>query len=143
MIPPSFFTAVIAAAHPAFFGVQVQKGEIKLIAYNSIPCSNISLAARVLSSPPDRSPTAFIFVFRTLTILRLQQIRENLTRSANFHLFLPIHLNRAFTNGAVNKPAEPSGLELPGRTLLLLLRRTSLYNPARLSVSIAPFHTGD
>ena len=51
------------AAQPAFFGVHVQKGEVKLIAYTSIPCSNISFAAMVLSNPPDRSPTALIFVF--------------------------------------------------------------------------------
>jgi hypothetical protein len=59
-IPPSFLTAVTAAAHPAFLGVQVQKGEVKLTAYNSIPCSSINLAARVLSKPPDNRPTALI-----------------------------------------------------------------------------------
>jgi hypothetical protein len=49
----------MTAAHPDFFGVQVQKGDVKLMAKISTPCSSINLAARVLSSPPDRSPTAF------------------------------------------------------------------------------------
>ncbi len=67
-ISPSSLTAVTTAGHPALFGVQVQKGEVKLIAYTSIPCSNISFADSVLSSPPDRSPMALILVVHIFKI---------------------------------------------------------------------------
>ena len=60
---PSSLTAVLTAAQPAFFGVQVQNGEVKLIASTSIPCSSISFAASVLSNPPEISPIARIFFF--------------------------------------------------------------------------------
>jgi len=91
----------------------------------------------------DCPATAIALNARRSPFLRLQQRRQNLTRSANLHLFAPIPLNRAFTNGAVNKPAEPSSLKLPGRTSFLFVRGTALYNPAGLSAFLAAPHPGD
>jgi hypothetical protein len=59
---PSCLTAVTTEAHPALLGVQVQKGEIKLTACTSIPWSMRIFAASVLSSPPDKSPTALVII---------------------------------------------------------------------------------
>ena len=77
------------------------------------------------------------------SFLRSQERRQNLTALADLHLFVPVFLNHAFTNGAINKPTEPPSLELPGRTLFFALGGTALNSPARLSSFIAPFHPGD
>jgi len=77
------------------------------------------------------------------SFLRSQERRQNLTALADLHLFVPVFLNHAFTNGAINKPTEPSSLELPGRTLFLAIGRTFFDNPARLSSFMAPTRPGD
>jgi len=43
---------------PSFLGLHVQKGLTKFVARTSMPCSNIRVIARVLSSPPDSKATA-------------------------------------------------------------------------------------
>ncbi len=48
---------------PWFFWGTCTNGEVKSIAWSSIFYSKINLAARVLSNPPDKRPTALIFVF--------------------------------------------------------------------------------
>ena len=53
---------------------------------------------------------------------------------------MPVFLDNTFTYGATDKPTEPSGLELPSRTLFLLLRPAFLGNPARLLASPIPLH---
>src|SRR5512139_3900804 len=57
---PKVSTAFWEAKQVAPRLVQVQKTVIKLRASSSIPCSIITLAASVLSSPPDRRAMAFI-----------------------------------------------------------------------------------
>jgi len=78
-----------------------------------------------------------------ISLLSLQQRRQNLTRPANLHFLVPILLNHTITYGPTDKPAEPSSLKLPGRTVFLSLRRTLIYNPARLPAFMAPPHPGD
>jgi hypothetical protein len=51
-------------------------------------------------------------------------------------------MNHTITYGPINKPAEPSSLKFPSRTLTLLLKRTFLDYPARLSVSMVSFSGG-
>jgi len=75
--------------------------------------------------------------------LRLKQVRKYFTRPANLHLFFPVLAHRALTNGSVDKPAEISGLKLPGRAFFPLVARTFFYNPARLFEFIVLPHHGD
>ena len=79
----------------------------------------------------------------TLITQRLHQGYQDLTCSANLHFFLPIFLNRTFTNCSINKPAELSSLELPCRALFFDLRGAILYDPARLLAFFDPPHSGD
>src|SRR5512147_950689 len=53
-------TRTASDLQPAFLAVQVQKGEVKLRASTEIPCSSITLTARVESSPPERRARAFL-----------------------------------------------------------------------------------
>jgi len=62
----------------------------------------------------------------------LKQGTQNLTRSADFHLFLPVGLDFSFTDRSIDEPTERSGFELPGWALLLVVRRTFLDHPAWL-----------
>ena len=55
---------------------------------------------------------------------------------------MPVFLDNTFTYGATDKPTEPSGLELPSRTLFLLLRPAFLGNPARLLAFMISFPSG-
>ena len=41
---------------------------------------------------------------------------EDLAGATNFHLFTPVFLWLAFTDSSVDKPAEISDVEFPGRT---------------------------
>ncbi len=74
---------------------------------------------------------------------RLKQVRKYFTRTANLHLLFPVLAYRALTNGAVDKPAEISGLKFPGRTTFPLVARTFFNNPARLFGFIVLAHHGD
>ncbi len=74
---------------------------------------------------------------------RLKQVRKYFTRPANFHLLFPVLAYLALTIGAVDKPAEISGLKFPGRTLFPLVARTFFYNPARLFEFVVLTHHGD
>jgi len=74
---------------------------------------------------------------------RLKQVRKDFTRTANLHLLFPVLAYRAFTNGAVDKPAEISDLKFPGRTLFPLVARTFFYCPARLFEFIVFPNHGD
>jgi hypothetical protein len=62
-IPIPTATSCAAERHPFPFPgplwEQVQNGEVKWIAWSSIPWSRTIRAARVLSSPPERRMTAF------------------------------------------------------------------------------------
>jgi len=71
------------------------------------------------------------------------QVRKYFTRLANLHLLLPTLLHHTFTDCSVYKPAKISGLELPGRTLLPLVRGTFFGHPARFAAFTIRIHPGD
>ena len=80
--------------------------------------------------------SSFFIIFFSILLFRCavsQQVRKYFTRPANHHLLIPTLLYNSFTDGSVYKPAKISGLELPGRTLFLLVGGTLLYHPARFA----------
>jgi hypothetical protein len=62
----------------------------------------------------------------------LKQGTQDLTRSADFHLFLPVGLDFSFTDGSIDEPTELSGFKLPRWAFLFVFRGTFLDHPARL-----------
>src|SRR5512136_3214861 len=69
---------------PAVFGVQLQKGLMKLIASISTPCSSIIFTAKALSSPPESNAKAFLFITLSTARCLVQgtvQIFDNIFRS--------------------------------------------------------------
>jgi len=64
---------------------------------------------------------------------RLKNASENLTGAANFHLFVPIFVNAAIANGAIDEPTEVATLKLPGGTLFLSIGITFFDSPAGLA----------
>lgn len=79
---------------------------------------------------------------RTSLSLQSEQRGKHLTRSADPHLFVPVSLNFSLTEGAVNKPAETPGLELPGRTQLFAIRRAVFHHPTGLFAFLLPIFQG-
>jgi hypothetical protein len=70
---------------------------------------------------------------------RLKNFCEYLTGSADFHLFVPVPMNIAIANGAIDEPTQVSTFELPGRALLLSFRGTFFYRPASFFAVVAVF----
>jgi hypothetical protein len=66
-----------------------------------------------------------------------------IARFADFDLLLPIFMNSAFTNGAVNEPAQISHLELPCRTPALQFKGALLLDPARILIFRSPIDPGE
>ena len=64
---------------------------------------------------------------------KLKEAGENFAGAADFHFVLPVLVNGALTNGAVDKPAKIAAFKLPGRTLLFSDRRAFFYPPARFA----------
>src|SRR5512136_660888 len=62
LMPNSSASFLAWLLQPAVFGVQLQKGLMKLIASISMPWSSIIFTARALSSPPESSAKAFLFI---------------------------------------------------------------------------------
>src|SRR3989344_8351198 len=60
--PNSFATLAASLLQTLPLQLHVQNAEVKLRATISIPCSRITLTARVESRPPERSATAFLFI---------------------------------------------------------------------------------
>lgn len=73
---------------------------------------------------------------------RLHQRFEHFAGSTDLHLFLPIPLDGAFTNGPVNEPTVLPGLEFPSRALSFTLRRAASDCPTGLSCLFTPAPTG-
>jgi hypothetical protein len=62
----------------------------------------------------------------------LKQGTQDLTRSADFHFFLPIGLDFSFTDRSIDEPTELSGFKLPGWAFLFVFRGTFPDHPAWL-----------
>src|SRR3990167_10365711 len=62
VMPNSLATLIASLLHVLSLQLQVQNADVKLSATTSIPCSRITLTARVESRPPERSATAFLFI---------------------------------------------------------------------------------
>ena len=72
----------------------------------------------------------------------LEKGLQHLALPADFHFFLPVLLDLALAEGAVDEPAELAGLELPGRTVDFSLARTLFDGPARFEFSFAASFPG-
>jgi hypothetical protein len=64
----------------------------------------------------------------------LKQGAQNLTRSADFHLFLPIGLDFSFADRSIDEPTERSCFKFPGWALLFVFRGAFLDHPAWLFI---------
>ena len=73
-------------------------------------------------------------------VLSLQGRVKDLALSADPHLLPPALLYHAFTNGAVDEPAEVSNLELPGRAPGPALKGAIFPDPAGLQSLFGPFN---
>jgi hypothetical protein len=67
---------------------------------------------------------------------------QDFTGPTYFHLFMPVLLDPAVTDGSVDEPAKVTRVELPGRTLPFPLWGTFLDGPAGLTILLAFPHTG-
>jgi hypothetical protein len=68
---------------------------------------------------------------------------KNLTGATYFHLFAPVFLWLAFTDGSINKPAQVPYLKLPGRTFFSEFFRAFSRLPAGQFSFIFQRHPGD
>jgi hypothetical protein len=62
----------------------------------------------------------------------LERGSKDLAAPARLHLFTPIFLHSALTDGSVDEPAEITRLKLPGRTLFFVFGRAFLDDPTGL-----------